>query len=373
MPEFKDKIPAAGGNVEFLYDPQRGIASRISGSGFRAIYQVALSLDGKHLLATVPATGYGVSAVYPQPSVLAFVQSDQQGMWGRNCPICKKYFRTNHIMGPTSCPYCSELAPDLAFVSEEQKHYLTACYDAFARAYLEKKNTSVDMVDITDEKVAWHYSEEKLQFHFTCQSNGCKTEADILGEYGYCPACGRSNSRHLFPQAFDNELARLQQILNNVSDRHEREETWEKMTVDSVSRFEALAKHLRRRLLRFPMTANRRKELEALNFQQPLIADRLLKQWFDVGMLDWGGNGSNPKRQVPQSEIEFIKTMVQKRHILIHNGGLVDQEYLDNTGDVARLDERIRIRSKDARRFLTNVREMGMNLLDSIEESFTEV
>jgi len=39
------------------------------------------------------------------------------------------------------------------------------------------------------------------------------------------------------------------------------------MTVDAVSRFEALAKHFRRKLLRFPMIANRQRELEGLNFQ----------------------------------------------------------------------------------------------------------
>src|ERR1035438_6059664 len=101
MPEFKDKIPAAGGKVEYLYDPQRGIAARISGTGFRAIYQVALSVDGRDLLATVSAGGIGSTSIYPQPSVLAFVQSDEQGMWGRNCPTCEKYFRTDHTMGVT--------------------------------------------------------------------------------------------------------------------------------------------------------------------------------------------------------------------------------------------------------------------------------
>src|SRR4051794_32126904 len=108
MPEFKDKIPAAGGKIEYLYDPKKGIAARISGSsgsGFRSIYQVAVSMDGTHLLATVSAGGLGSTSVYPQPSVIAFVQSDQQGMWGRNCPTCEKYFRTDHVMGTTTCPY----------------------------------------------------------------------------------------------------------------------------------------------------------------------------------------------------------------------------------------------------------------------------
>ncbi len=65
MAEFKDKIPAAGGKIEYLYDPERGIAARISGTatGIRALYQVALSIDGKHLLATVPAGGIGSTSI----------------------------------------------------------------------------------------------------------------------------------------------------------------------------------------------------------------------------------------------------------------------------------------------------------------------
>jgi len=287
------------------------------------MYQVALSLDGKRLLATVPAGGIGSVSTYPQPSVLAFVQSDEQGMWGRNCPACEKYFRTDHVVGVTTCPYCYENASDLAFVSKEQRIYLTACYDAFARAYLHKESTSVDMANITDEKVAWHYSEVKQQFHFVCQTDGCKCQTDILGQYGYCPGCGLSNARAVYFQAVDKELARLEEVRSTVSDRRERENVWEKMTVDAVSQFEAVAKHLRRRLLRFPLTSNRRRELADLNFQQPINADQLLKQWFDIGMLDWAGAANSPRRQVPQSELTFIKIMVQKRHVLIHNGGVL--------------------------------------------------
>jgi hypothetical protein len=180
--EFKDKIPAAGATVEFLYDDASGgISIRISGTGFRAMYQVAISLDGRHLLASVPATGIGQISVHPKPSILAFIQSDSQSMWGRNCPRCEKYFRTNHIMGTTSCPYCSEVQSDLAFISKEQRTYLLAFYDAFARAHLQQKSTTLNMEDITDQSTAWHYSEEKQQFHFKCELNDCNTETDILG------------------------------------------------------------------------------------------------------------------------------------------------------------------------------------------------
>ena len=71
-------------------------------------------------------------------------------------------------MGETCCPYCAMWAPGLAFMSKDQRKYITACYDAFARAFREQKSTTVEFADITDSNSAWHYSEEKQQFHFKC-------------------------------------------------------------------------------------------------------------------------------------------------------------------------------------------------------------
>jgi hypothetical protein len=381
MPEFKDKIGAAAGKVEFLYDPSRGIAPKISGSspGFFAMYMVAVSLDGRHLLGEVPATGIGVTPVYPQPSVITFIQSDEQGMWGRNCPLCQKYFRTNHVMGITCCPYCAFEESGLAFISKEQRSYITACYDAFARAYMEKKSTSVEIVDITDQTTAWHYSEVKQQFHFKCEAKDCGAETDILGEYGYCPRCGYTNARKLFNERIDKMLGRLEDTKkafpeNTPSDRKSRGEVWEELTKRSLSDFEALGKHLRTKLLLFPMTTRRRKCLKELNFQTPVPANQALVEWFDIAIFEWAGNSLTPPRCVPESDLPFIKKMIQKRHILIHNGGSVDQDYLAYSGDdQVVLGERISVSSKEARRFIECVRAMGTNLMDNVEFGFMEV
>lgn len=374
MAEFKDKLPAARGKVDFFYDAAHGgVATQISGLGFMALYLVAISLDGRRLLSTVPAMGIGQTAIYPKPSVLTYIQSDEQGMWGRNCPRCERYFRTNHVMDFTFCPYCTEGASSLAFISKDQRKYITAFYDAFARAHFEKANTSLDMADITDATSAWHYSEEKQQTHFVCDADGCKAETDILGEKGYCPRCGRTNARKAFVEITNKMLRRWELIDSTVTDRKERGDIWGELTIGILSEFEALAKHLRIRLLHFPMTPNRRKQLEELNFQQPLEADKHLVQWFDIGMIRWAGNDQIPQRATPESDASFIQKMVQKRHILMHNGGVVDQDYLDRSGDAqARLGERIRVRGNEAKRFIDCVRAMGENLLDNIEYGLGE-
>lgn len=368
MTEFKEAIPAGGGKITYHFDANKGFAFEVSGF-MRALYFVALSMDGRQVLCAVPAGGIGHVSVQPQPSVTACIQSDQQSMWGRNCPRCEKYFRTNHVVPEiTHCPYCAEVAPSIAFISKDQQVYLRACYDTFARAYREKKTASIGEENVTDAKSAWHYSEVKQQFHFKCETGGCHTETDILGDYGYCPKCGRTNARILFNQEIDRMIRRWEETDKNVTDRNARKEVWEDLTVKAVSALEPFAKHVRLQLFLLPMTARRRKQLEDLSFQRPLAADKSLIEWFDVGLLEWPGNATIPKRMIPPDEVAFIRKMVQRRHIFIHNRGIVDQEYLELSGDVIfSLGERIRIRSGEAKRFLERVREMGMNLLDNIE------
>jgi hypothetical protein len=373
MVEFKDAIPAAGGKIEFLCQPDGRIDSQISGTYVRALYMVAVSMDGRRLLSEVPAVGLGGTAVYPQPSVVAYVQSDNQGMWGRNCPACEKYFRTNHIFDTSVCPYCAETAPSLTFISKAQRSYIAASYDAFARAVLTRHSTSLDVGSVTDQTPAWHYSEEKQQLHFKCQTEGCGVETDILGRYGFCPRCGRTNARHAFKDLTSRMLRRWDETDKAVRDRDLRQQVWEDLTVKSVTEFETLAKHLRRKLLTFPMTRKRRQQLEELNFQSPLQADESLRQWFDISILQWNGDAKTPARALEQSELPFVIKMIQRRHILIHNGGVVDEDYLRLSGDSqARLGEQIRIRSNEAKHFVELMTEMGLNLLDGIEDGFTE-
>jgi hypothetical protein len=373
MAEFKDAIRAAGGKLEYLHQPDGRLAFRISGTGMRALYMVAVSMDGTHFIDDVPAVGIGGTAVYRQPSVVAYVQSDEQGMWGRNCPACERYFRTTHISHDSVCPYCAEPAPSLAFISKAQRVYIAASYDAFGRAMLTGKNTSLDLADVTDATPAWHYAEEKQQTHFKCQTDGCGVETDILGIYGYCPRCGRTNARPAFNESMTRMLTRWEETDKKVSDRNARGEVWDDLTVKSVTEFETLAKHLRRRLLTFPMTRSRRQAVEELSFQTPLQADIALRQWFDIGIVEWKGNATTPPRAVKQLELPFVTKMLQRRHILIHNSGVVDGDYLRLSGDnQVRLDERIRIPSNEAKHFVEVVREMGLNLLDGVEFGFEE-
>jgi hypothetical protein len=75
MTEFKDKIPTGGGKVEYLYSPDGRRATRISGF-MRAVYMVAVSMDGRRLLSTIPAGGIGHVAVYLNQMIVRTLASN---------------------------------------------------------------------------------------------------------------------------------------------------------------------------------------------------------------------------------------------------------------------------------------------------------
>jgi hypothetical protein len=357
MAEFGDKLHTAGGKVEFLHDAN-GLATRISGTSvkFRAMYQIAVGFDGR-ILAVVPPTGIGAPLPpYPKPSMLAWIQSDEQGMWGRRCPNCKSYFRSNHIMGATCCPYCFRTADSTAFITEAQGRYVTAFCEGMMTAWNEKKNVTLDLEAVTDVTPEWHYSEVKQQFHFECKV--CNTKVDILGDYGACPQCTHSNAREIMTTKLNELDAQWQQSDADLTDQKSRGEQWEKLTIGSVSALEDLGNHLRKILLPSPYMPKRRQDLENLSFQRLFDTAESLRWWFGIDVL----------KGVPEDDQTFLRKMFQRRHILIHNGGKVDDAYLEFSGDTTvRLHERIRIRSNEARRIIQLTAILADNLLTDFE------
>jgi hypothetical protein len=121
------------------------------------------------------------------------------------------------------------------------------------------------------------------------------------------------------------------------------------------------------------MTSRRRKQVEALNFQALDTANQDLKNWLDIGLFEWAGDKVRPPKSISAPDLLFIKRMIQKRHILIHNGGVVDQGYLRSSGDTqVTLGERISVTSKEVKRFIECIRVMGTIFMDNVEFGFKE-
>lgn len=360
MKNFQE-ISHSGGNIELHFEEPDSVSLEFSNSssGPAALFQVGVSLDGKRLQYW-PFVGMDTRKPVPaSPMVPALIISDEEGFFGRSCPKCKSYFRVDHPSELMRCPYCGHEDGNIAFITKNQLHFVDNIRRAFVAAFNARKSITIDLgklaSELPDNRPGWVYSEERQQHQYECAK--CKRKYDILGEYAGCPTCGKRNSL----QVFEKHIAEVEQEFAKadaeIKDRLERQIEWEKLT-RCISDFEAMARDIQTQLLLFPMTPKRRKDLQNLSFQNLLNANEALLKWFGFEILCG----------VSEDDKIFLNRMFNRRHVLTHNGGRIDQTYLDNTKDsTVRLNEQISVKSKELKRITPLLRTVAQNLFRAFE------
>lgn len=292
-----------------------------------------------------------------------YLVTDREGLLGRLCPVCKCYFRTNCFSKFLFCPYCAHRAENGAFTTENQRQFMYLCVKACHEAMMKKVKTTFDLGEAVKElqhnKPAWVCSEENQQHSFSCEK--CRVVVNILGEYGNCSSCGSRN----YTSVFDSKMQLLErQFLEkdtSVKEPQRRAEEWKSLLTRCVSEFESLANDMRKQLLRIPATKKRKEDFVGLSFQRILKAHECLKNWYGIEIL--GGFADD--------DSVFLNKMFNRRHLVIHTGSRVDDEYLKNTNDASvRLNQVIRIDSNEIRRLIPLTNRAGKNLIhgyDSIQ------
>ncbi len=119
-----------------------------------------------------------------------------------------------------------------------------------------------------------------------------------------------------------------------------------------------MGRDIQKQLLLLPLTLSRKNELERLSFQNIKKANTLIEQWFGIKL--WAG--------LSEPDQNFLHKAFQKRHILTHNAGRVDQDYLDKSGDTSfKLYETIRIDSNEVNRLIGLLEACSTNLFEGFE------
>jgi uncharacterized Zn finger protein (UPF0148 family) len=360
MAEFQE-IAHSGGKLELLFQEPDSVALQFSSgtAGGMGLFQVGVSLDGK-ILEYWPIRGMDMREPEPPSSMVpAFIISDRERLYGRTCPKCRSYFRTSSPGKIGICPYCAHRDRNIAFTTKNQLQFINKIRESFIAAFKEKHSITIDLDKLADElpenRPAWVYSEERQQNAFQCPN--CKTNYDILGEYAGCPNCGKRNSLQVFERRVTEVEQQFTKADAELTVRHEREVEWEKLT-RCISDFEAMARDIQSQLLLLPATPKRKKDIESLSFQSILKANDCLREWFGFEMLF----------HFSDEDKIFLNRMFNRRHILIHNGGRIDQKYLDNTGDTSvRLNQQIVVRSSEIRRLIPLLKKCAEYLFQGFE------
>jgi hypothetical protein len=277
------------------------------------------------------------------------IQSDSQGKFGHHCPRCDGYWRSGPW--PNLCPYCSLHASGYQFLSKAQLHFVKHYFNVLMDALEEVDNgdVTIDMDEVADaagkdiaDRPSFYIAEESQQHKFTCRE--CEEFNDILGRFGYCSRCGTRNDLAEFE---DRTVIAIRDRLNSSAPPQD-------CVRDAVSAFDSFVAQYGKELAQqIPMTKRRVTRLTRGSFHDIEEVRSIFQNYFDIDVC--GG--------IKNSEFRKIKLMFHRRHIYEHNGGEVDQHYLDNSGDTTvRLKQVIRETQEDAHELLGSLVKMARNL-----------
>jgi len=167
---------------------------------------------------------------------------------------------------------------------------------------------------------------EELRQKFTCEHCGCRYLS--LGAAFFCPACGHNSAESTFSQtieAVQKSLAALPAIREAVlaaadadAARNTAREILESSMGRLVGAFQRLAEVLFDRIP-VPTTTRRRKNV----FQNLTEGSALWRATTGKGYEDL----------LTPAEMADLVRLFQQRHLLAHCEGIVDQDYINKSGD----------------------------------------
>jgi hypothetical protein len=298
------------------------------------------------------------------------IPRDDEGMLGRECPqdTCLGYFKIKPGTGltgdnlPCHCPYCGHVDGPDRFWTRDQIEYaksiaLRKITDAFRadlkRLEFDHKPQGAFGIGMSlklqpGTPIPLHqYREKQLETQLTCE--GCSLQYAIYGVFGFCPDCGQHNSLQIL--RVNLELARKElSLAATQQDPALAAHLVEDALENCVSAFDGYAREACR--VRASKATDPEKAA-SVSFQHlPRAADRV-RTLFGI-RLD---------STVTPADWADARLAFSRRHLLAHKAGVIDQQYLDQTGEPHELlGRRIQVAPADVEHLIDVVLAIGTGL-----------
>ena len=302
------------------------------------------------------------------------IAADEEGFTGRECPRvgCNGYFKVAFGTGLDGeglrchCPYCGHVAQHDEFWTKGQVEYAKSVAMGKIASALHKDlkrfefdhrpkgafgiGISMELKPGTPTPIR-HYREKRLETEIVCAA--CTLRYAVYGVFAFCPDCGQHNPL----QILDKNLRVVGKMLDLATsvDATVADKLVENALEDCVSAFDGFGRELCR------VHANRARrptEAERISFQNLDRARVGLQKMFgiDLGAV------------VPPETWRVAVMAFQKRHVVAHKFGVVDQEYIDKTGDSrAVVGRKIVVDAAEVRRHLEVVHTLARSLSAEFE------
>jgi len=294
--------------------------------------------------------------------------ADEDGFVGRECPDeeCQGYFKVTFGTGLTDidhciCPYCgTKEGHDQFFTQEQIKYAESVAARAFEEAiYQDMKGMEFEVkpprgsmlgfgmslkVERGRRPPVHRYREKLLETEMVCDR--CTLRYAIYGVFGYCPDCGAHNSLDIL-EANLGLVGKMLGLAEEQEDRALARTLVENALEDCVSAFDGWG---RATAEAFATKASEPSKAKGLSFQNIEKASRRVAGLF----------GFEFSSALGATEFDDAHRAFQKRHVVAHKMGVVDQAYVDSTGDItAIVGRKVVIRADDVRALLPALRKLS--------------
>lgn len=291
------------------------------------------------------------------------IKADEDGYLGRECPVdaCLGYFKITPGTGvkgpvPCHCPYCGHTGDMSSFSTKEQIEFAKSMVIRQVTDALHQDLKSMEFnhparggfgigISLKVTRGAPHpikyYREKQLETEVVCDN--CTLRYAIYGVFGWCPDCGIHNSVQILTKNL--ELAQKELALAGSVDKELAERLIGDALENVVSAFDGFGREICLR------------KGADIRFQNLLAARQKTQEVFGFDFADTLGPG----------DWESACRVFQKRHVLAHKMGVIDDDYVRKANDPgAIIGRKIHVAHDEVNAAITIIGTLGGRLFAGV-------
>lgn len=307
--------------------------------------------------------------------------SDEKGYFDRECPNenCLYTFKINMqdwkekvSDDEVHCPMCGHIDTADKWWTQEQLESMQEIAASYAMSMITKEldkafgklarstrnNNFLKITYKPSKKITFQNNpigqSEEWETDITCEK--CGTRYSVIGSAYFCPCCGHNSAVSAFNESTDSiekmlkSLPEMKQLLTESYGRDKAETMCrgllESSLGDIVSSFQKFASCHYDKLTG---------EISRVNdFQIVEKGSQLFKDAAGKGYEEW----------LSDQELHDMNMLFQRRHLIEHNNGMVDQKYVDKSGDHSYvIGQRLVVKENDAYALLAIIKKLAKGLM----------
>lgn len=314
------------------------------------------------------------------------IETDENGYFDKECPDeeCLFVFKViaedweNNSGKSVFCPMCGgESSPENFYTTEqvnnasnqameyfESKIFKAMREDAHSFNNRQSKGGFITMSMSVKGRVSQKLiipipSQEIFEQKIQCEE--CNTRFAVIGSAFFCPCCGHNSVELTFNNTINkiessiNNIPEIRAALNEVS-KDQSENTCqtliEKCLLDSVVAFQRYCDII------YSQHKNAKTKVPFNAFQKLDVGGKLWSELFNESYINW----------LTDDEFKRLVILFQRRHLLQHTDGIVDEKYIEKSGDNKyKAGQKIIVKEKDAIELLCYIKTLTTYIRNKVK------